>query len=80
MFITLNPLKNENQNNKMEKKRILNKEVFDLRKLIRTTEVEAELLLKKGDRILKRKLCGKVKWLTLSILKVTSLKSKLEKT
>ncbi len=77
----LNQLKNQNQkNNRIKKKRIRNEEVFDFQKLIITTEIVAELLLKKGDRILKRKLCGKVKWLTLSIPNVTLLKSKLEKT
>ncbi|MCP3686061.1 MAG: hypothetical protein GY861_25730 [bacterium] len=54
-------MKNKNQNNKVEKKSIWNKEVFGLRNRIRTTEIEAELLLKKGDRILKRRLCEKAK-------------------
>ncbi len=59
MFIMLNKLKNKSQNNKAERKRILNKEILEDQ--IRISEIEAELLLKKGDRILKRKLCEKAK-------------------
>ncbi len=61
---TPSQLKNQNRkNNKMEEKRIWNKEVLDFRKLIRITgiEVEAKHLLKKREQILKRKLYGKVK-------------------
>ncbi len=78
MSIMLKKLKNKSRNKKKKTKRIPNKETLEvqeerilLKDEIRIPETEVELLLKKEDQILKRKLYEEASCLVLLILKAT---------